>query len=271
MKGKGDGVSQPFLFFILDGKMRREWYNIKNAVRVEYRLLSLSTSYYLEIVHKKRILVVDRRFYTFKENDVPTPANLVIFKNTKYILAVSDREYEAKDCNVITIPSLALSQLRERLSELPILGLGLPKFLIGLPDFEYEKENEILYFYLPHNLFVKDKETQEKVKKQILPRIILDYPLNDDERFYDNSYPLPYVSKFKLHADIFFVNADFDYIVHYAKGDYKVYYLPAEISTHEFNFTITKQRINCARKTLEQRGLTRLKVSLEDEKVKIGI
>lgn len=249
---------------------KTKWFKIRHAIRAEYRLESLSTSSYLEVVFKDKILIADKGFYRVDENDIPTPIDLVVLVNLKYILAISDRLYEAKDCDVAILPSVVLSSLRKRLSELPTLGL--PKFLIGLPDFEYEKKNEMLYFYIPKNLYVKDKDTQNEVKREILPRIILDYSLNDDKRFYDNSYPLPYVKRFKFHSYTFFVNTDFDYIVcEKDRGDYKIYHLPTEIPTHEFNFTINEQRIDCARKTLEERGLTRLKLSLENEKVKVEV
>lgn len=253
-----------------------EWFKLNNAVRAEYRILSLSTSTYLEVIHKDKIFLfcclnkrASKRLYAIKKNDVPTPNDLVVFLNTKYILAISDRQYRTKDCNVAALPSIILSELRKRLSELP--GMGLPKFLIGLPEFMYEKENKILYFYVPDNLYFKDKDTQEKVKKKILPRIILDYPLTDDEKFYDNAYPLPYVKKINFNSDVFFVNVYFDYIVYEKdKSDYKIFFLPAEIPIQEFNTVIDERKIRCVQKTLERMGLnTYLEVAFENEAVKI--
>ncbi|MEO0301783.1 MAG: hypothetical protein ABIM98_07420 [candidate division WOR-3 bacterium] len=210
-----------------------EWFKINTAIRAEYRLLSLSMSTYLEIIYNNKIFIFDglnklkpnRKLYAIKENEVPTPTDLVIFRNTRYILAISNKLYKAKDCDVAILPSETLSDLQKRLSELP--DMQLPKFLFK----EFDKEN-FLYFYVPKNLYYKKKDIDVLMRNKIVPRVI-----TDCSEFYDNSYPLPYIRKANIAGNIFFVNVDFEYVIYEkALHDYRVYFLPAEVSFSEFNF-----------------------------------
>lgn len=192
--------------------MEHEWYYIKDAKRCEARLLSLATSTYLEVIHRDEIFIYDglnkakstRRFFTFRENCVPTPPDLVVFKNTRYSLAISDKLYKVKDCDTVALPSISLDPVRQRLFSLPTMGL--PKFL-------FSEKNTILFFFIPKNLY--SKKGDMKVKNKVVPRLVItDYTLTGNRKFYENSYPLPYVIKFDFFPDLFYLNVDFDYIIH---------------------------------------------------------